>query len=313
MLSGKELSTDPRVESPQFDISDCYGDTAFQNLFIKVYKHSFKVIQRRLAKYVPVLEEFKKQYHAWKGSTVRHGQAVPEWKFKETFEDFPFLIGAFDDMDKQLHALQEKAWVADTKDVDIFIKTRLFICDLGTEILKNRSACDTWADDVKGFGNLHVYSTLGQLTNNVGSKKPCRLQRAVEKLCTIHFQVNTLIRFACSRRMRFMLSESTLDITQVEPDAPTNKQPMPSTEKEWRKVLDGILDRHELELHGSPQKARAIGNKITGKAHARQGRLVKHCECLVVAYFLRHNSPLPFSYIGCSTSHVSFGCRPSAK
>ena len=168
------------------------------------------------------------------------------------------------------------------------------------EILKNRSACDTWADDVKDFGNLHVYSTLGQLTNNVGSKKLCRLQRAIGKLCTIHFQVGTLIRFAFSRRTRFMLSESTLVITPVKLDAPTNKQPMPSTRNGWRKVLEGILDRQELVLDGLPQKVRETESKIIDKALARQGSLVKHCECLVVAHLLRHNSPPPFPYIGCS-------------
>lgn len=70
---------------------------------------------------------------------------------------------------------------------------------------------------------LYIYSTLGHLTNNVGSSnKPCRLQRAIEKLGNIHFQVGTLVRFAFSARMPFMLSERNFVITPVKLDAPTN-------------------------------------------------------------------------------------------
>lgn len=43
-------------------------------------------------------------------------------------------------------------------------------------------------------------STLGRLINDVGSNTLCRLQRATEKLCTIHSKIGTLIRFAFSAR-----------------------------------------------------------------------------------------------------------------
>ena len=214
-------------------------------------------------------------------------------------------MGALTSMNEQLLALQKKAWVADANEAEYFVETWWHIHSVGETVLENR-ACDTWADDVKGFGNLSVYSTLGQLTNNVGStNEPCPLQRAIDKLCTIHFQVGILIRFAFSARMRFMLSECTLVITPVELDAPTNKRPMPSTETEWRKVMQGILYAQELELSGPTQEAQKKEKKIVGKALA-QGSLVEHCECLVVAYLLRHNSPPPVSYIGCS----KFSCKP---
>ena len=45
---GKESSTDSHVDSPQVH---CYDDTAFHKLFIEVYKHSFQVIEKCVAKY----------------------------------------------------------------------------------------------------------------------------------------------------------------------------------------------------------------------------------------------------------------------
>ena len=110
---------------------------------------------------------------------------------------------------------------------------------------------------LKAFGNLRVYSTLCHLTKNVGSSNiPCRLQKAVEKLCTIHFQVDTLIRFAFSSRMR---SISSIVITPVKIDASKNKnkQSIPSTETGWRKVLRGIFDRQDLRFEGSPEEVQA--------------------------------------------------------
>lgn len=88
------------------------------------------------------------------------GQAVAEWKYEETFEKFKALLGAFTSMNKQLLALQNKNWIADANEVDYFLKTWWCICDLGNDVLKNPLACDTWADDVKAFGNLYFYGTL---------------------------------------------------------------------------------------------------------------------------------------------------------
>lgn len=128
-----------------------------------------------------------------------------EWQYEETFEQFTVLMGAFTSMNRQLLALQNKDWVADANEVDNFIETWWCLYDLGTEVLKHPLACDTWADDVKAFINVYVYSTLGQLTNNAGSSNnPCRLRRAIEKVCTIHLQVGKLVRFAFSARMRFI-------------------------------------------------------------------------------------------------------------
>lgn len=147
---------------------------------------------------------------------------------------------------------------------------------------------------MKSHGNLYAYGTLGQSSNNVGSSnEPCRLKRAIEKLCTIHFQFGILICFAYSPRMRFMLSEHKLRITPVEIDAEINMPPMPSTEDEWREFLC------------SPEEAQANQKRIFRKALA-QGKLVEHCEWRLVAYLLRHHSPPLVSYIG--TSKLS--CKP---
>lgn len=215
-------------------------------------------------------------------------------------------MGAFATMNKMLLKFQKNACVLNTLDANSLIEIWWFIFEIGTEVLKNRLACDTWANDVKSFGNLYVCSTLDQLTHSIGSSnEPCRLQRAIEKLCTIHFHVGTLVRFAYSARMRFLLSERTLVIKTVERDAPTNKRPMPSTENEWRKVLQDIVDRKELEFEGSPEEVRANQKRIFSKALAQE-RLLEHCECLLAVYLLRHGSGSLISYIGIS----KLSCKP---
>ena len=227
MLSGKGYSTDERAESPEFDIIQGHGDTTFHKLFIEIFKDSFMVAQKRSDKYMPILEAFDQQYSRWiayKESMVCQEQALAEWKYEETFKQFRVVVSALNSVNVQLVALQNKAWIADANEVENLIETWCFIEKWGSEVLKNPVACDTWADDVKAFGNLYIYSALGQSTNNVGySNQPCRLKRAIEKLCTIHLQVGTLIRFAFSRRMRLMLSEHTLVITPVELDAPQTR------------------------------------------------------------------------------------------
>ncbi len=127
-----------------------------------------------------------------KGGLKRNGDT-------ERLNHFRIWMEASTIMNEKLIALESKAWVLDPNEVDSLIETWWFIYTAGTELLKNR---DMWAEDVKQFGNLYLYSTLGQLTNNVGSSnQPCRLKRAVEKLSPIHLQVGTLLRFAYSRRM----------------------------------------------------------------------------------------------------------------
>ena len=57
----------------------------------------------------------------------------------------------------------------------------------GNKVLKNRVACDAWADNVEEFGNLYCFTMLGQSTNNAKcSKQPCCLKKVIKKLCTIH-------------------------------------------------------------------------------------------------------------------------------
>lgn len=58
VLSGKEPSTDERVESPQFDITQGYGDVSFQKLFIEIFQFSFQKVQKHEAIYWPIVEAF---------------------------------------------------------------------------------------------------------------------------------------------------------------------------------------------------------------------------------------------------------------
>lgn len=161
MLSGKHLPPEPRVESPEFDLTQGPGNTSLQKLLIDVYKHSFKVTQKRNAKYLPIVKVFDEQYDGWiEYNKSLVGPAVAEWKFKETFLQFRVLLGALTSMNKQLLALQNKDWIADADEVDDFIETWYCMSDLRKEVLKNPIACDTWADDVKAFGNLFLYSSL---------------------------------------------------------------------------------------------------------------------------------------------------------
>lgn len=62
---GKELSTDERTESPQFDISEGYGNVFFQQLFKEVFYFSFQKVQKREAKYQPIVKAFTQQYESW--------------------------------------------------------------------------------------------------------------------------------------------------------------------------------------------------------------------------------------------------------
>lgn len=161
MISGKQLPTDPRVESPEFELTQCPSNTSLGKLLVDVYKHSFKMIQKRNAKYLPIVDVFDEQYHGWiDHNKSMFGPAVAEWKFSETFSQFEILLGAIDFMNKQLLALQNKDWIADADEVDGLMKTWYCISDLGKVVLKTPTACDTWAEDVNAFGELFFYSAL---------------------------------------------------------------------------------------------------------------------------------------------------------
>lgn len=83
------------------------------------------------------------------------------------------------------------------------------------KFLKNTPACDIWANDVKSFGNLYVCSTLDQLiTNNIrSSKEPCRLRRAIEKLCTFPlpcWRIDPLCKFRSNCDTSYLTANSLL-------------------------------------------------------------------------------------------------------
>lgn len=164
VVSGKDSSTDERVESPQFDITQSFGDVSFQKLFKEIFHFSFQKIQKREAKYGPIAETFNQQYSRWfahQKSMGFQGRAAAEWRYEETFDHLRIWMEALKVMNKKLITLENKAWVLDPNEVDSLIETWWFIYTAGTELLKNRAACDMWAEDVKQFGNLYLYSTLG--------------------------------------------------------------------------------------------------------------------------------------------------------
>lgn len=90
------------------------------------------------------------------------GQTVEEWKFEATFEELTVLIGAFAMMNKMLLVFRKNEWVLSAIEVRNLIKAWWYIYNAGTEVLKNPLVCDIWADDVKSYGNLYAYGTLGQ-------------------------------------------------------------------------------------------------------------------------------------------------------
>lgn len=104
---------------------------------------------------------------------------------------------------------------------------------------------------------------LGQLTNNLGSfNQLCWLKKAIKKLFTIHLQVRTLLRFTFSRQMRFLLSDRILHIIPFKVKAPKKKRSFPSTELEWRTMLQGVFDRLGLQFEGINKEAQANEKKI---------------------------------------------------
>lgn len=134
------MSTDPHVESPEFDISQGHGDTSLHQIFIDVYKHSIESAQKRWAKCSPIEEAFYKQYQAWnEHHESMVGQAVAEWKYRESFHKFRVLMWALSSMNEQLFELQVKDRVADLNEVDHSIETWWIIYDLGLEFQKDPS------------------------------------------------------------------------------------------------------------------------------------------------------------------------------
>lgn len=161
MISGKQLPTDSRVESPESELTQGPGNTSLHKLLVDVYKHSFKVIQNRNEKYLPIMKIFDEQYNSWiKHNKSMVGPAVAGWKFREISLQFEVLLGAFTFMNKQPFALQNNDWIADADEVDGLMKAWYCISDLGKVVLRNPTAFDTWAEDVITFGNLFFFSTL---------------------------------------------------------------------------------------------------------------------------------------------------------
>lgn len=60
MISEKQLPKDLRVESPEFKLPQSPG-----KLLVDVYKHSFKVMEKRNAKYLPIVKVFNEQHRGW--------------------------------------------------------------------------------------------------------------------------------------------------------------------------------------------------------------------------------------------------------
>ena len=148
---GKDSSTD------EIDLTQSLGDVSLQKLFKEIFHFSFQKVQKREAKYGPIAKAFIQQYSRWlahQKSMGLQGRAQAEWRYGETFDYFREWMQASKIMNEKLIALENKAWVLDPNEVDSLIETWWFIYNAGTELLKNRAACDMWAEDVKQFGNL---------------------------------------------------------------------------------------------------------------------------------------------------------------
>lgn len=89
MHFGKELTTDERAESSQYNITQVYGKISFQQLFIEILKHSFQMDQKRTTKYWPIMEAVRQQYSCWQAyqeSMGNQGRAAAEWKDEKMFK-----------------------------------------------------------------------------------------------------------------------------------------------------------------------------------------------------------------------------------
>ena len=112
-FSGAELSADLLTESPPFKVNSV-NNSSLNKLLIDVYKHSSKVVEKRHAKYWPIVEEFCNQYCGFienEESLVSHGKPVSEWKHKGLFEQFKILMGTITAMNKMLLKFRKNAWV----------------------------------------------------------------------------------------------------------------------------------------------------------------------------------------------------------
>jgi hypothetical protein len=132
-----------------------------------------------------------------------------------------------------------------------------------------------------------------------------RLRRAVEKCVTFHRHVMTLVRFACSPRMRKLIGNTKLQFIPVVHQSPLSKT-WPSNREEWEQLRENIYDRYiqEDKDYRDKKKEKAAIDRLVGMTKA----LGVHCECALVSYIHRNpDSSFPaFSYIGVS----KLSCKP---
>jgi hypothetical protein len=133
---------------------------------------------------------------------------------------------------------------------------------------------------------------------------PFRLRRAIQKSVTIHRHIMTLIRFACSPRLRKLIGDPKLQVIPVHNQTPLSEK-MPSNREEWEQLRENIYQRYvpkDPDLRDKKKEKAAIDRLVGMK------ELIVHCECALVSYLHRHRdaSYPAFSYIGVS----KLSCKP---
>jgi hypothetical protein len=153
------------------------------------------------------------------------------------------------------------------------------------------------ADGRHGIGDL--------LTMTLYIVGPFRLRRAIQKSVTFHHHIMTLVRFACSPRMRKLIGNTKLQVIPVVHQSPLSKI-LPSNREEWEQLRENIYDRYipENKDFRDKKKEKAAIDRLVGKTNASG----VHCECALVSYIHRNPDPSfpAFSYIGVS----KLSCKP---
>lgn len=292
-------SVNLREMSPELDLGDENLQSLYNDLFLQLYKCSYDRLQTKHAKRWEVIEGFRSQYVGWQNTIAleqgtRFGQIESQETFLSLIERFWICsMGLRDCLDQFCRS----GWKIDIDEMEV-LKTNwqeIQTCawNLLDSVVEGNSACAYWAKKVV---------PNGQQCNK--RERPLRLRRAIEKLVVFHRQVDTILRFANSKRMRSPFFSSDITVIFAEKKRPTLLS-WPTKTQEWEDLLGNIYSKHELKRVVG-QKVRNKELKVAKRATRYEVAAKMHCECAIVAY-LHHYSAFPaFSYIGVSR----LSCKP---
>lgn len=185
-------------------------------------------------------------------------------------------------------------------------------------LLQDDLICEIWAKSLAGaLSHPHVYLQI--LTLSSVTDTPFRLRSALEALTTQHRQINILVSFALSRRLR-QAFEYDMSIHPV-PRHPRVQISLPASAHGWKSVINNLcqgnapatsqwleMEANRLAKQFPPKHPAANGTSIPPH-NSRFG--VVHCECALISFLDTHtpttwSSIPPFNYIGVS----KLPCRP---